>query len=474
MIRALLIAGVSSGVGKTTVTVGLLEALRRRGLRVQAFKVGPDFIDPGFHAQVTGRPSYNLDGWICSRASVLETVARRAADADLALIEGVMGCFDGSEGKSDEGSTAQVAKWLGAPIVLVVDARAMARSGAAVVLGFERFDPDLPIAGVIWNRVSGETHARWLDEALQQRCRALPLGWLPREETLSLPERHLGLVTARERRLTGEFLEPLVAAVEKSVDLDRLLSLARSSVAPWVEAAGAAGESKDQGPGAADATGVPRARAPVAQIGVALDEAFQFYYPANFDLLRAAGAELVFWSPLKDSALPPVDGLYLGGGYPELYAVELSSNVAMREAIRAFAESGRPLYAECGGLMYCARALEDLDGSEHPMIGLLPSTVRMKPKKLTLGYVEVEFARDNPLAPAGTRVRGHEFHYSRIDEVPASVPRVCRVRRRRGGEERSEGYLLGNALMSYVHLHFGSNPEIAAWFVNRCRQQGGR
>jgi cobyrinic acid a,c-diamide synthase len=218
--------------------------------------------------------------------------------------------------------------------------------------------------------------------------------------------------------------------------------------------------------------GAPRGRAPVAKtrIGVALDEAFQFYYPANFDLLREAGAELHFWSPLRDGALPPVDGLYLGGGYPELYAKELSANIAMREAIRAFAGSGCPLYAECGGLMYLSRALEDLDGSEHRMVGLLPTHVRMRPKKLTLGYVEVELARDTLLGERGTVLRGHEFHYSRIDEVPASVPRAYRVRRRRGGEEQAEGYLLGNALLSYIHLHFASNPEIAAWFTNHCRE----
>lgn len=484
MIRALVIAGVSSGVGKTTVTVGLLEALRRRGLRVQAFKVGPDFIDPGFHAQVTGRPSYNLDGWICSREHLLETVAVQARDADIALIEGVMGCFDGFEGKSDDGSTAQVAKWLGAPVVLVADARAMARSGAAIVLGFERFDPELEIAGVIWNRVGGETHARWLDEALQGHCRALPLGWLPRDEALALPERHLGLVTARERRLTPEFLDALVAAIEKRFDLDRLLSLARSSVSPRVEPAATgvprgrapvasmSGESKDRVP-AAQMPGVPQGRAPVAKtkIGVALDEAFQFYYPANFDLLQAAGAELHFWSPLRDAALPPVDGLYLGGGYPELYAKELSANIAMREAVRAFAGSGRPLYAECGGLMYLSSALEDLDGSEHPMVGLLPTHVRMRPKKLTLGYVEVELARDTLLGQRGTVLRGHEFHYSRIDELPPSVPRAYRVRRRRGGEEQAEGYLLGNVLASYLHLHFGANPLAAGRFVSSCRER---
>jgi cobyrinic acid a,c-diamide synthase len=263
-------------------------------------------------------------------------------------------------------------------------------------------------------------------------------------------------VTARERRLTPEFLEALVAAIKKRFDLDRLLSLAKSSVSPRVDEGGAAGESKD--------------RAPAVKIGVALDEAFQFYYPANFDLLQAAGAELHFWSPLRDAALPPVDGLYLGGGYPELYAKELSANTAMREAVRAFAGSGRPLYAECGGLMYLSSALEDLDGSEHPMVGLLPTHVRMRPKKLTLGYVEVELARDTPLGEAGTVLRGHEFHYSRIDELPPSVPRAYRLRRRRGGEEQAEGYLLGNVLASYVHLHFGANPRVAERFVSSCRE----
>jgi cobyrinic acid a,c-diamide synthase len=303
--------------------------------------------------------------------------------------------------------------------------------------------------------VGGETHARWLNEALQDHCRALPLGWLPRDEALTLPERHLGLVTARERRLTPEFLDALVTAIEKTFDHDRLLSLARSTVEP---------RSPHPDPLPQRGRGKTAAR-----IGVALDGAFQFYYPANFDLLRTAGAELIFWSPLRDSALPSVDGLYLGGGYPELYARELSANVAMREAIRAFAESGRPLYAECGGLMYLSGALEDLDGNEYPMIGLLPTKIHMKPKKLTLGYAEVELASHTPLGEKGTVIRGHEFHYSRIDEVPPSVPRAYRVRRRRGAEERAEGYLLGNSLLSYVHLHFGANPVVAERFVSSCR-----
>ncbi len=458
MIRALVIAGVSSGVGKTTVTLGLLEAFRRRGLTVQAFKVGPDFIDPGWHAAITGRPSYNLDGWMCSRESVVATVARQAADADLALIEGVMGCFDGTEGKSEEGSTAQVAKWLGAPVILVVDTRAMARSAGAVALGFERFDPELNLAAVIFNRVAGETHVRWLRESMEGTCRAIPVGFLPRRESLNLPERHLGLVTATEQGLPGKLLDELVATIEESVDLNRLLSLARSRITPLSEADTARDAQVGKGP-------VVHVK---ARIGVAWDTAFQFYYPANFELLRAAGAELLFWSPLQDRELPPVDALYFGGGYPEVYARELASNQRMLKAVREFAYSGRPVYAECGGLMYLAEALEDEAGDLHPMVGVLPTRVTMKPKRLTLGYVEVEVTRDTPLAPAGTVVRGHEFHASRIDEVPASVPRAYVVRMRRGGEPRAEGYLVANALMSYVHVHLGSNPGVAAHLLGSC------
>jgi cobyrinic acid a,c-diamide synthase len=449
VIPTLVVAGVASGVGKTTLTLGLLEVLRRRGLVVQPFKVGPDFIDPGFHGLVGGRPSHNLDGWLCSRDFVRDMVARQAADADLALVEGVMGCFDGRGATSDEGSTAEVAKWLGAPVVLVVDAGAMARSAGAIVLGFERFDPDLDLAGVVFNRVAGETHWKWLREAVAGRCRAIPLGYLPRRDSLCLPERHLGLVTAAERGLSRELLDELSQAVEATVDVDGLLQLARSAVAP-----------SDTPRPFGNRGGPARAR-----IGVARDVAFQFYYPANFELLRAAGAELVFWSPLDDADLPDVDALYLGGGYPEVHAGRLAANVPMREAVRAFALGGRPVYAECGGLLYLTAALEDEAGALQPMVGLLPTVGRMAPKRLTLGYAEVEVTRATPLGPAGTVARGHEFHASRIDEVPDRVERAYTVRMGRGGPPRAEGYLIGETLMSYVHLHFGSNPAVPEHLV---------
>jgi len=447
--RILVIAGVASGVGKTTVTLGLLEAFRRRGLIVQGFKVGPDFIDPGFHEIVTGRGSYNLDGWMCGRDHVLATVARRAADADLALVEGMMGCFDGVDATSDQGSTAEVAKWLDAPVVLVIDAQAQARSAAAVALGFEQFDQHMKIAAVIVNRVAGDAHARSIRDAVAARCRVRVIGALTHDEQITLAERHLGLVTAAEDGLTEEKRARLAEAIERGVDLDGLLELAaplpRSTTGP-------------------DPATRPR---PPVRIGVAHDAAFCFYYRDNLELLMAAGAELIYWSPLSDGHLPPVDGLYLGGGYPELYGPELAANQAMRDSVRAFAKTGRPVYAECGGLMYLAEALEDLEGAGHPMVGLLPATVRMRPRRLSLSYTEVTLREATPLGPPGTTARGHEFHVSTLDPVPASVLRAYGLCRR-GGTDGDEGYLMGNALLSYVHLHFGSNPELAVNFVRAC------
>lgn len=445
------IAGAASGVGKTTLTLGLLEAYRRRGLRGQAFKVGPDFIDPGFHEVVTGRASYNLDGWMCGREAVLETVSRAAHDADLAIVEGMMGCFDGVDATSDEGSTAEIARWLEAPIVLVIDASAQWRSAAAVVLGFERFDPKLNLAGVIANRVGGATHGRGVGEAIATACHASYLGAVPFDSTVALAERHLGLVTAREGAWTEERRRQIATLVERSVDLDRLLALA----------------GPPRHGAALPVTHAPAAVVRRARIGVAHDAAFQFYYADNLERLAAAGAQLVFWSPLTSAELPDVDGLYLGGGYPELHARRLADNAGLRERVRRFAAAGRPIYAECGGLMYLAEALEDADGGWHAMVGLLPATVRMRPRRLTLAYTEIETAHDGLLGPAGTRARGHEFHASTLDPVPDSVERVYR-RRTREGRGRDEGYRVGSALMSYVHLHFASNPGLARAFVTAC------
>lgn len=449
-IQALVVAGIASGVGKTTVTLGLAAALRARGLTVRAAKVGPDFIDPGFHEAVTGAPSRTLDGWMLSPEALRRNFARAGAGADLVLVEGMMGLFDGLDGRSEVGSTAQVAKLLGAPVVLVLDASALVQSAGAIVLGAERYDPAVEMAGVIWNGAGGERHVRWLAESLEGRCRAAPLGWLPRREDFHLPERHLGLVTAREQRFDPGLFQRLGKLVEAQVDLDRLLGMARSEVEP-------------EAPTAAKAT---RAR-----IGVALDEAFQFYYPENLEFLRGAGAELVFWSPLRDPRLPEVDGLYLGGGYPEVYAKELSANEPVRAAVAAFARRGGPLYAECGGLMYLAAELEDLDGALHPMAGLLPLTIRMRSGRLILGYREVAVEAPSLLGGPGMTFRGHEFHHSRAEGELGGIERVYRVSDPVGGEVWPEGYRLANVLASYVHLHFGSNPAAAEGFVAACARR---
>jgi len=448
--RVLVVAGVASGVGKTSITLGLLRALRRRGLSVQPFKVGPDFIDPGLHAVASGRSSYNLDGWMCGRDAVLATVARHAADVDIAIIEGVMGCFDGLDGTSDAGSTAQVAKWLGAPVVLIVDAGAQSRSAAATVLGFERFDPALRVAAVITNRVGGATHARWVGDAIRTACRAVPVGAIPRDDTWwGLPERHLGLVTAAEGVLDGERLDRMAETVERHVDLDRLLALAA--------------------PLALTRSPVLVER-PRATIAVARDLAFQFYYAENLDLLREAGAELVEWSPLADGEPPDVDGLYFGGGYPELYGKRLADNAGCRKAVRRFVlDLGRPVYAECGGLMYLAQSLEDAEGGVHEMVDVLPARVTMRPPRMSLGYVDVTLTAPTPLGRAGAVARGQEFHFSTLSPVATSVPRAYSVMAP-GGVARAEGYLVGRALLSYVHLHFASNPALARGFVDACAE----
>lgn len=454
-----MIAGPESGVGKTTLVLGLTAAFQRRGLSVEAFKVGPDFLDPSYHAMASGRPCRNLDGWLLSREYILRAV--RTAQAAVILVEGVMGLFDGVDGTTEAGSTAQVAKWLDLPVVLVVDVRAAVRSAAATVLGFEAFDPALRLAGVVFNRVGGPTHLEWLREAVRGRCRSRVLGALPWDENLAIAERHLGLVPAAERRLTPEFLDRLAARVEEGVSVEALSELA--------------GEVPSERAWEAPPPGVGRCR-----IGVAEDPAFCFYYDDNLTLLRRAGAELVRFSPLEDAHLPEgMDGLYLGGGYPELHADRLAANRSLREEIWRFARSGGPIYAECGGFMYLCEAIRDLKGRTHPMVGVFPARADMLQQGLRIGYAEVRVTRPCPLGPAGLRARGHEFHLSRVSEMPDAVPRVYDVRPAWGGAGQPEGYLLGQTLGSYVHLHFGSNPEVADHFVGRCaagrspRESGG-
>lgn len=448
-VRGLVVAGTHSGVGKTTLTLGLLAACRRRGLTVQPFKVGPDFIDPGHHAQVTGRLSHNLDGWMLSVDENLRIFRKYADTAAVAVVEGVMGLFDGYDGRSEAGSTAQMAKWLGLPVLLIIDARSMARSAAALVHGFATFDPDLTLAGVVFNRVGSPTHLDYLRQAMAQAGDVRCFGALPREAGLAIPERHLGLITSEDHRLDEGYLGRLADMVEEHLDLGSLLDALPIVTFEKVPA-------------------LP-ALPPDVRLGVARDRAFCFYYPENLNWLTHYGAEIVPFSPLEEEKLPEVHGLYLGGGYPELFARQLSANQTMLRAIRERVRAGLPVYAECGGLMYLSREIIDLEGERHAMAGVFPFSVRMLPRLKALGYREVSLIRDGLLGPAGTRARGHEFHYSEILAEPEDLPKLYRLTARSDGKPLPEGYWLHQTLASYVHLHFSSNPEVARHLVDRCR-----
>lgn len=436
-LHAIVVAGTHSGVGKTSITLGLIGALRRRGLTVQPFKVGPDFIDPLHHSHASGRPPRNLDGWMLSPDTNLQRYARATADADVAVIEGVMGLFDGSEGKSDRGSTAEMAKLLDLPVLLVIDASAMARSAAALIHGYSSFDRELRVAGVILNNVGGDVHADMIRDAV---AGSVPIiGALPRQRDLSVPERHLGLHLPHEAHT--DYANQLADLIDESLDLDALLANSRTErrSAP-IEAS----------------RPTPRAR-----LAVAHDEAFCFYYTDNLELLEQAGAELIPFSPIRDPLPDNIDGIYIGGGYPELHAQELADNERAREAIRNFAAADGPVYAECGGLMYLAQTLA-LNGKTHPLCGVLPFSTKM-PAQLTIGYVEI--TTTGGLFGSGKTARGHLFHHSAITDEPSTDH--CYQMTNSRGEATQEGYRINNVLASYAHLDLASNPALATAFVDR-------
>lgn len=449
-IPAFIVAGAASGSGKTLVTLGLLEALKRRGLNVRAFKAGPDYIDPGLHRAVLGRPSYNLDTWMMGAEGVRETFARAVSGADCAVIEGVMGLFDGRDGRSEEGSTAHLAKTLGVPVLLVLNAEKAARSMGAVIKGFEAYDPGVDVRWALFNKTGSPRHAGILKDSMPRGSRVRLLGCIARDEALVVKERHLGLVTASEdpgyiRRVAKKAADVL----EESVDLKELLGSPSVKVSCDNESHVFRGER--------------------VRIAVAMDQAFSFYYQENLDILESLGAELLPFSPLADSALPEgAEGIYIGGGYPELHAQALEANRPLRDSVRGLAKRGLPVYAECGGLMYLGKAIER-EGRRSAMAGVFPWATRLLPGRKALGYRVVSLTPECPFLKRG-RIRGHEFHYSELVFGPGEVGMGYVVMD--GSKRAPEGFSRGNALASYIHLHFASNPAFPKAFIRLARLCG--
>lgn len=451
-IPRLVVAAPSSGCGKSTVAMGLMAALAEEHT-VQGFKVGPDYIDPGYHTVACGgRPSRNLDAWLVPADAVQRSFARAVQGAEVAIIEGVMGLYDGFDGTQESGSTAEIAKLLFAPVILVLDVARMARSAGALALGYRDYDPALNVAAVICNNVASPRHASWTRQAVE--AIGLPvLGCMPRSAEIKIPERHLGLHTAGEQPdELRALLQRLTCIMRQEVDLQRIWQIARMARPLTV------------------VLPVPSQVDAQVRLAVARDEAFCFYYDDNLDLLRGAGAEIAFFSPLRDAHLPPGSrGVYLGGGYPELYAAQLAANQTLLRDLRAARDAGLPIYAECGGLMYLTQGITDQEGGTYPLAGLLPGYCRLG-QHLTVGYRTVKALRPSLLLRESEEVRGHEFHYSVWDGLPPQPPYAYAWKERTGEGIRHEGWAEGALLASYVHLHFGARPDLASRFVAACRE----
>ena len=453
-IPRILIAGTSSGVGKTTIATGIVATLKKRGLRVQPFKCGPDYIDPSYLSLAAGVPTRNLDSWMIPPSHLLELFHHAVESTDIAVVEGVMGLYDGRGGAELDGSTAEIAMLLATPVILVIDVAKMSGSAAAVALGYRELEPNLNLVGVILNNVSSNNHLRWASDAIEKRVGLPIVGHLHKQVDVALPERHLGLVPAVEEGASRDAVDQIGDYIEASVDVDELLRLA--GVAGELPEAGRSGLFPER-----------EERQEVALV-VARDRAFDFYYEDNLDLLSAWGAKLQYVSPLEDKSLPSeLRGLYIGGGFPEMYARELSANRGFRRSVVDAAESGIPIYAECGGLMYLTEGIVDFEKREYAMVGVVPGKSVMRDRLTRMGYVEAEVLRDTPLAIKGQRLRGHVFHWSQLP-APKKGAAYCL----RNSEQQLEGYVLGpcdNVLASYVHLPFGGDVSLAKRFVESCR-----
>jgi len=448
------IAGPYSGAGKTSVSVGLMGALKRRGLKVQAFKIGPDYIDPSHHSIMLNRPSRNLDAWMVHPNGILEIFQRATQDVDIAVIEGVMGLFDGFDESNENGSTAHIAKLLKSPVILVINVHGMAKSVAPIALGYEKYDRNVRLSGFILNEVSSKKHIDWCKKAINSVTKLPVIGALPRNKDIEMQERHLGLIPQRERAHPKPFLNLLTNFIEENVDVDRIIDIARSA---------------EDLPKSSNKVYPKHPYKKNLAVGVALDESFNFYYQDNLDILRAYGADIRFFDTIKDKEVPSdVSGLYIGGGFPEMLPERLGANTSMLKSIKKVAEDEMPIYAECGGLMYLTDSITDFENRSYKMVGLLNSRTVMT-RGLTLNYTLADVIVDNPLSKVNDLLKGHEFHYSKILEIPKDARFAYRMRIGMGIDGKHDAWLEHKALASYMHMHFAYQPKLVKNFLSACK-----
>ena len=442
-----MIAGTNSGVGKTTVTLGIMSAMVQKGIKVQGFKAGPDYIDPSHHTFVTGNASRNLDTWMMGENACRELFERSALNSEISVIEGVMGLYDGSNDSSGHGSSAHLAKVLNVPVILVVDAKGVAQSAGAVVMGFREFDKEVNLAGIILNNVASQNHYDIIKEAIEESCSVTVLGYLKKESDITIPERHLGLIPSEEQKINSDLYDKLGQMVLETIDIDKLK-----------EIAGSAGNFPEYN----RSIFTERDSSLEVTVAVARDNAFCFYYQDDIDLFEALGAKIVEFSPLADKSIPDgIDGIFMGGGFPELFADRLSKNESMMSSILAAHKQGTVIYGECGGMMYLMEKLIDCEERLFKMSSVLNGTSSMENRRQGLGYVIVDTICDNVICNNGDTFRAHEFHWSKLQDVPDSTTFAYNTRKTNGRRTGVDGICKSNVMASYTHIHFSSNPELA-------------
>ncbi|MTI83548.1 MAG: cobyrinate a,c-diamide synthase [Firmicutes bacterium] len=467
-----LVVGAPQGrSGKTTFTMALLSGLVKKNMVVQSFKKGPDFIDPSWHARITGRPCRNLDRFIMDEETIKQSLAKGIKGAEIGVVEGAMGLFDGVD-LEGSGSTAEIAKIIGAPVVLVVNTTRMTRSVAAIVKGCIEFDSEVKVSGVILNKVARSRHENMLRNAIEHYCGIPVLGAIPKGKQFTIPDRHLGLIPAAENDELAAGIDAAGTEAGQYLDLDGLVEMARGAKTLHVNTGDQDSNTLNLNidsltPGDSDNAGI--------RIGICMDRAFSFYYPENLEALSAAGATLVPIDTINDNQLPPLDGLYIGGGFPEIFPRELENNSDLRKQIRMAVNDGLPVYAECGGLMYLGRSLKWQDENHadvcHSMVGALPFDVEMQRKPQGHGYIALEVEKENPYFPVGTCLKGHEFHHSRIINLDTSCLQTAwRVTRGHGIDGHGDGLVYKNVLASYTHLHALGTSGWAPALVKKARE----